>query len=369
MSYGARLREALPMAMAAMTAAMMYTLAALRFAEATPAMKEAIRPGLGAALWERELEAAVERLSHRCGTDVDSNTTAAAEAPSDARAWEAEAAACLASASACSPACAAAVGPLRGAVGLLRGLASRAPASNAAVVDSEHQAVEGLHTPPVAAPRGLSRRLQVRDPQLIDPSPDDCGGGGGSNICRYAHDNQCDDGSQGGTQYCDVGTDAADCGGGGGGGGGGGTCRGGTKQGDIISPQDQEWYQFVGQAGATYSFETTLETLDDSVMDLVDTDGTTVLVENDDDSRGGGGGTNYASYIVWSCPTDGTYYVMVKGYSTTTGRFSHCDVLRMHRTRRAATTAATRTASPQRHTAARSRRWCSRLLRYGSAVP
>ena len=31
--------------------------------------------------------------------------------------------------------------------------------------------------------------------------------------CRYANDGECDDGSQGGTQYCARGTDAADCGG------------------------------------------------------------------------------------------------------------------------------------------------------------
>ena len=37
------------------------------------------------------------------------------------------------------------------------------------------------------------------------------GGGGGANSCRYAHDGECDDGSQGGTQYCSRGTDSADC--------------------------------------------------------------------------------------------------------------------------------------------------------------
>ena len=34
----------------------------------------------------------------------------------------------------------------------------------------------------------------------------------GANTCRYAHDGECDDGSQGGHQYCDVGSDGADCG-------------------------------------------------------------------------------------------------------------------------------------------------------------
>lgn len=33
----------------------------------------------------------------------------------------------------------------------------------------------------------------------------------GENSCRYANDGECDDGSQGGTQYCAVGTDTNDC--------------------------------------------------------------------------------------------------------------------------------------------------------------
>lgn len=35
------------------------------------------------------------------------------------------------------------------------------------------------------------------------------------------------------------------------------------------------------------------------MVDLVDTDGTTVIIENDDDARS----TNsYASFIEWTCP-------------------------------------------------------------------
>ena len=33
----------------------------------------------------------------------------------------------------------------------------------------------------------------------------------GSDTCRYAFDHECDDGSQGGAKYCDTGTDATDC--------------------------------------------------------------------------------------------------------------------------------------------------------------
>jgi hypothetical protein len=37
------------------------------------------------------------------------------------------------------------------------------------------------------------------------------GGAGSDDSCRYAFDGECDDGSQGGTQYCALGTDATDC--------------------------------------------------------------------------------------------------------------------------------------------------------------
>ena len=50
----------------------------------------------------------------------------------------------------------------------------------------------------------------------------------------------------------------------------------------------------------------------DTVIDLVDTDRASVIVENDDDSRNTA--TSLASFIEWTCPTDGTYFVMVKGY-------------------------------------------------------
>merc|ERR1712159_506864 len=37
------------------------------------------------------------------------------------------------------------------------------------------------------------------------------GGSGGPDSCRYAFDHECDDGSQGGPQYCATGTDTTDC--------------------------------------------------------------------------------------------------------------------------------------------------------------
>ena len=71
-------------------------------------------------------------------------------------------------------------------------------------------------------------------------------------------------------------------------------------------------------AGASYQIETDLRTLDDTMVDLVDTDRSSVLVENDDDDRDP---NTYASYIEWTCPASGTYYIMVQGYGSSTGTF------------------------------------------------
>ena len=88
--------------------------------------------------------------------------------------------------------------------------------------------------------------------------------------------------------------------------------------GQVMMGGDQEWYQFSARRGVTYGFETQLTTIDDTIMDLVDTDRQTIIIENDDDTRNGGG---FQSYIEWTCPVDGTYYIMVKGYGSSTGAF------------------------------------------------
>ena len=81
----------------------------------------------------------------------------------------------------------------------------------------------------------------------------------------------------------------------------------------------RSWFAFEGHAGYTYQVETVLGTLTDTVVSIVDTDRSTVLVENDDDGRDE---TSYASYIEWSCPADGAYYLVVQGYGRATGSFS-----------------------------------------------
>ena len=80
-----------------------------------------------------------------------------------------------------------------------------------------------------------------------------------------------------------------------------------------------EVFSFVAKAGESYEVDSDLETLPDSVMELLDVDGKTILVENDDDPRV----TDlYDSYFEWTCPRDGTYFINVHEYGRDTGTFA-----------------------------------------------
>lgn len=91
----------------------------------------------------------------------------------------------------------------------------------------------------------------------------------------------------------------------------------GLIQGSVDSDAGA-WFIFDAIAGDTYQIETQADTLADTMMDLVDVDGQTTLVENDDDTRTSG---SLASYIEWTCPTSGTYYISVRGYGGDQGSF------------------------------------------------
>jgi hypothetical protein len=75
--------------------------------------------------------------------------------------------------------------------------------------------------------------------------------------------------------------------------------------GDICPGTDIDWVRFDAVKGCTYTLETTLDTLKDTVLYLFDTDGTTMLAVDDDSGAG------LASRIDWICPTSGTYYAEV----------------------------------------------------------
>ena len=77
------------------------------------------------------------------------------------------------------------------------------------------------------------------------------------------------------------------------------------------------------QSGVTYQFATTLGSLEDTMIDLVDTNGKAVIASNDDDERDTGATAgSLASYIEWTCPSTGTYYIMVEPYGDDVGTFS-----------------------------------------------
>jgi hypothetical protein len=95
--------------------------------------------------------------------------------------------------------------------------------------------------------------------------------------------------------------------------------NGASVDGSIDHAADSNWFVFHGLGGASYEFETATGTLDDTVMDLLDTDASTLLDENDDDSRDP---NSYASFLEWTCPGDGDYYIMVKGYGRSTGTYT-----------------------------------------------
>ena len=84
------------------------------------------------------------------------------------------------------------------------------------------------------------------------------------------------------------------------------------NQGVLAQPNDHMWYSFSATSQQTFAIEVVLGTLTDSVLRIVDTDRRTVLAENDDDDRAGH--TGYASYLDWTAPAAGTYYIEIKAY-------------------------------------------------------
>lgn len=85
-----------------------------------------------------------------------------------------------------------------------------------------------------------------------------------------------------------------------------------STDGVIEDPLDSDWFQFAAVAGENYVFETHLETLPDSWLELYDQDGQTLLTLDND----GGDGT--ASRIEWTATGTGTYFLNVEGFDLVT---------------------------------------------------
>lgn len=85
---------------------------------------------------------------------------------------------------------------------------------------------------------------------------------------------------------------------------------------------DEDWFRFEAVEDATYVFDVGLETLQDSVLRVVDGDGRTVLAENDDIEY-----PDRSSNIEWHSPDVGTKYVVVSGFDGHTGSYAlHSEV-------------------------------------------
>jgi hypothetical protein len=77
-------------------------------------------------------------------------------------------------------------------------------------------------------------------------------------------------------------------------------------------------YDLWATAHHTYQMETDGQTLTDTVLQLIDPDGSTVISENDDDERSDGS----LSFIEWTASHDGHYYVDVGGFGSDSGTCS-----------------------------------------------
>ena len=60
-----------------------------------------------------------------------------------------------------------------------------------------------------------------------------------------------------------------------------------SYDGNVADSAAHEQYRFRAEGGHTYQIETTPGSLDDTIIQLLDTDDATLPVENDDDEREG----------------------------------------------------------------------------------
>jgi hypothetical protein len=88
-----------------------------------------------------------------------------------------------------------------------------------------------------------------------------------------------------------------------------------ATQGEFEYEGDGDFFAFEAQEGEFYDIEVTLGTLQDSVLDLYDTDG--IWLDGNDDY-----GDSTASRLIWMAPTTGTYYVEVTSFGSGTGTYT-----------------------------------------------
>lgn len=103
-----------------------------------------------------------------------------------------------------------------------------------------------------------------------------------------------------------------------------------ANSGHVMAPGQEVWYSFPGMAGRAYQMETNTEyPYGDGVLDSTmrvcsahPCPAGPPLAENDDDTRAAAGAGTLESYLEWTAPSDGTFFVIVNGYGTSVGTFS-----------------------------------------------
>lgn len=90
-----------------------------------------------------------------------------------------------------------------------------------------------------------------------------------------------------------------------------------TANGTIGVGGDVDWFRVDVTLGRSYTFQTALAGLSDSVLSLYSSNGTTLLASNDDN------GASLASRIDWTANQTGSVYLAVRGYgSSMTGAYT-----------------------------------------------
>ena len=87
------------------------------------------------------------------------------------------------------------------------------------------------------------------------------------------------------------------------------------SQGELEYEGDSDYFAFQAEEGELYDLGVVLGSLQDSVLDLFDADGTR-LAGNDDY------GDSLASRLLWQAPATGAYYVQVTDFFAGTGTYT-----------------------------------------------
>ena len=88
-----------------------------------------------------------------------------------------------------------------------------------------------------------------------------------------------------------------------------------TVQGNLAHAGDIDYYSFTATAGTAYQISTELTTLPDSVVIVYGSDRSTELAQNDDGPEGPPGSPhNTASFLTWTAPSTGSFYIAVRGF-------------------------------------------------------